>query len=94
MALEEFEKDPNAILDYGCDWTLWLAGDTITASTWAITPTGGTLTTSLPTFAPTGTTTVWLTGGAVGERYTVTNHITTTAGRQNDRSFTLDIVEQ
>jgi hypothetical protein len=30
---------------------------------------------------------VWLSGGTVGERYTVTTRITTSAGRTDDRSI-------
>jgi hypothetical protein len=98
MALPTYTKDPSAILDYGHDWTEWMdEGDEITASTWAAAPDaddGGTLITSNPTFDAAGPTTVWLAGGVAGESYTVTNHITTAEGRQDDRSFKVKIKER
>jgi len=79
--------DPDASLDYGHDWTDWLvAGDTISSSTWAITPTGPTLTNSTN---DTTSTTVWVEGCTAGVTYTLTNHVTTDDGREDDRSLTL-----
>lgn len=83
----QFIKDPNARLDYGFDWSEWLNGDTITNSTWIVTA-------GLTSDTPTNTTTVtkiWLSAGTLGELYTVTNRITTAAGRIDDRSFTVFI---
>ena len=31
-----FTKDPDAVLDYSVDWSLWLAGDTISSSEWLL----------------------------------------------------------
>ena len=31
-----FTKDPDAVLDYSVDWTLWLAGDQISTSEWIL----------------------------------------------------------
>lgn len=88
------DKDPNATLDYGHDWALWLSesnGDTINASTWASTPAG--LTHGITTINV-GVTSVFLSGGTVGTIYTVTNHITTAGGRQDDRSFRVRVIER
>lgn len=82
-----FYLDPDDYLDFGFDYTAWLDGDTITASTWAIEPNDNTLTTSNPTFDPAGKTTIWLADGTPGVVYKVVNHITTAAGRQKTRSF-------
>jgi hypothetical protein len=88
--MSSFAHDPSAVLDYAIDWTAWLAeGETIYASTWTI-PTGITQTTPAPSIAA-GVTTVWISGGTVGTIYTVTNHITTSQGRQDDRSFELSV---
>ena len=87
----EYTKDPNARLDYGFDWAAWLGTDTITASTWAVDPSGPTL--SSQTFSTTRTT-VWVAGGAAGTSYKITNHITTAAGREDDRTFKLKVKEQ
>jgi hypothetical protein len=82
---ELIQKDPNAHLDYERDWTPWLAADedTIVTSTWIV-PAGMTMTSESHT---TTTATVWLSGGTVGESYTVVNRITTAAGRIDDRSW-------
>jgi hypothetical protein len=32
---------------------------------------------------------VWLTGGTAGQSYVVANHITTSQGRQDQRTFTV-----
>jgi len=86
-------KDPNAVLDYSIDWSTWLAtSETITASSWTV-PTGITQTTPAPSFTNT-ITTIWLLGGTVGTTYTLTNHITTNQGRQDDRSITIQVVER
>ncbi len=96
-------KDPSEVLDYSVDWdrstasaaagTGWLAAsETITASTWTV-PTGITQTTPAPSVAS-GKTTIWLSGGTTGTRYTITNHVTTSQGRQGERSFTVDVRER
>lgn len=78
--------DPAAKLDYAVDWTGWLReGETITASTWNA-PDG--LTTSLPGHAD-GIATIWVTGGTIGTSYRLTNHITTSEGREDERSITV-----
>ncbi len=84
-------KDPQSIEPMGMDWTAWLAelGDavTISTSTWAVSPTGS-LTLSSPSIV-TGSlkTQVKLSAGTLGLHYTVTNHIVTSDGSADDRSF-------
>jgi hypothetical protein len=85
-----FTKDPNAVLDYSIDWTRWLAGDQIATSEWII-PSG---LTKMADSKTSTSATVWLSGGSVGQSYTVTNRITTAAGRTEDRSFTIRIEER
>ena len=79
-----FVKDPNAILDYEWDWTSWL-GTTETISASVILPDPG-ITVDSDTFAS-KTATVWLSGGTSGITYAVTNHITTSLGREDDRTI-------
>lgn len=95
--MAEFTHDPQADLDYGHDWSGkgWLAGDTITTSTWSITkvhPAEEDVAMTLhgSTHDDT-TTTVWAEGGTDGKDYTVTNHIITAAGREDDRSHKLKV---
>jgi hypothetical protein len=79
-------KDPDATLDFGVDYSDWLDdGDAIDASTWTV-QTG--LTVGDDEIGD-GFTVVWLSGGTAGESYLVTNHIETTEGRIDDRSFTV-----
>ncbi len=85
-----FTKDPDAVLDYAIDWSLWLAGDEIATSDWSV-PVGLTKVTDTKTAVK---TTVWLSGGQAGQSYTVTNRITTTGGRTEDRSFTIKCAER
>ena len=79
-----FSKDPNAVLDYAIDWSKWLAGDQIAESTWSVSDNALQATEETSTATR---TTVWLSGGAAGQSYTVTNKITTEAGRTDERSF-------
>ena len=85
-----FTKDPNAVLDYSVDWAKWLDGDTIATSVWTV-PAGLTKVSDTNT---TTKTTVWLSGGTADQSYTVTNRITTTGGRTEDRSFIVKVEER
>ena len=90
----KYTKDPDAVLDYSIDWSAWLpTGDTITASTYTVNSDAADAIVVDDTSFNTTTTTVWLSGGVAGQTYTVTNHITTSAGRQDDRSLTIKIKE-
>lgn len=64
--------DPQAVLNYGIDWTDWLPTDAaISTSTWVAV--GGTVEHS--THAD-GIAYVWVSSGVVGSTITLTNHIT------------------
>jgi hypothetical protein len=84
--------DPDAKRDYLVNWgAKWLVGDdTLATSTWSA-DTGLTIESSTNT---TTTTTVWLSGGVAGTSYLVTNHVVSTAGREDDFTFVLQIGEQ
>lgn len=81
--------DPNARLDYGWDWVRELdAGETITN----VTATGSNVTSEAASVI--GTQTVaWVSGGTPG-RASVRFHITTSAGRQDDRTLQLWVRER
>lgn len=91
----DVKKDPNADLDYGFDWTAWLgAADTITESTWVVASASGLITHS-PSISTNGkVTTVWLKSGNAGASYATTNHIKTAAGREDERSLRVTIVDR
>lgn len=80
----EFQKDPQAVLDYQWDWSAWLAaGDTIVSHT--VTAAAGL---TVDSSSHTGTAvTAWLSGGTEGVMYPVTCHIVTAAGREDDRTL-------
>ena len=85
MEYKEFEHAPNAKLDYGFDWTAWLASDeTISTSTWNT----DVLTSSSPQI--TGkVTSVFVEGGVVGTSYKIVNTVTTSVGRIDSRTIRL-----
>ncbi len=89
MSVATFIKDPNAILDFGLDWSPWLGADTIATSVWTL-PAGITQQSASNT---TTTTTIWLSGGTAGTKYLVTNRITTAGGRTDDRTMTINVKE-
>lgn len=89
--MDSFTKDPAAVLDYGCDWSEWLAaGETLAAATWAV-PAGLVLESSDHN---TTLAVAWLSGGASGTTYQVTNHIETSAGRVDERSILIYVQER
>jgi hypothetical protein len=89
----DYLADPTDVDYYGWDWADRLdTGETISVSTWTV-PSGITQTTPAPSIAG-SVTTLWLTGGTLGQKYTVTNHITTNQGRQFDRSFVVQILDR
>ena len=91
------EKDPSAVLDYALDWYRggngWLAaGDSITTSTWTVSDSA--LVIDSDSITDGHTTVVWLSGGVVDTNYTVTNQVTTAAGRTDERSFTVKVKQR
>ena len=84
-------KDPAAVLDYGWDWSQWLAeGDVITDH--AVTAPEG-LTVESHEATPT-TVTAWLSGGTPGQVYSVVCHIVTAQGRTDERTLTLPVLDR
>jgi hypothetical protein len=88
--MADFLKDPDAVNDFTVDWSAWLDTDTIATSVWS-SPEG--MTVDLATNTATSAT-IWLSGGTIGLRYRVTNHITTTAGREDDRTLSIRVQEK
>lgn len=90
MALAWPFKDPDEVLDYRIDWTARLDTDSIVASTWVISGTDAALDEDSNLFSA-DLTTIWLSGGTVGVKYLLTNHITTAGGRQMDQTVALKV---
>lgn len=85
---DEYLHDPDSVLDYSVDWAVWLRdGETVDDATWAI-PDG--LVEATQGHAVNGAVaTVWIRGGVLGKNYTVTCHVVTSEGREDDHSITL-----
>ncbi|OQW34522.1 MAG: hypothetical protein A4E20_10910 [Nitrospira sp. SG-bin2] len=79
-----FTKDPEAILDYSVDWSKWLVSDDYLVHATFVPSPGLSVISSNVTET---IATVWLSGGIAGQTYSVTCHITTNGGRQDDRTF-------
>ena len=93
--MNEFTKDPGADLDYGWDWSAWLAaGETIISAVVTV-PTGLTKGNESNTST---TVTVWLSGGTVSQSgssiYVVTCVITTNQARVDARSLTINVLNR
>lgn len=87
---QSFIKDPNAVLDYTINWSSWLGSDIISTSNWAA-DTGITIDDDSN---DTDSATVWLSGGTSGASYAVTNSIVTAAGREDDRTIYILVMER
>ena len=91
LTLQNPLKDPSAVLDYVFDWTGWLAAaETITDHT-ITADTGITVDSSTESD---GKVTVWLSGGTAGINYKVACKITTSAGRTDERTIWIKVVER
>jgi hypothetical protein len=97
--LRRYIKDPAAVLDYAVDWRNPEPGEargyldddeTITAH--EVTVDDGI--TKDSDSETDGVVTIWLSGGAAGQRYTIGCKITTSAGRIDERSFEVDVKQR
>ena len=97
-ALKWPNKDPDEIEDFVCDWTARLQpGDAIASSLWIV-PVGITMddeffqnNVTIGGLPNRYGTTIWLSGGTLGQKYTFVNRIATTGGRSYDQSIVLKI---
>ena len=83
-------KDPDSNKDYSIDWSDWLlTGRTIVNSTWTISPVGSITIGS--TLIQGSITTFWASGGTAGVNVQITNRITDSDGRVEERTKILVI---
>jgi len=99
LTLQNPLKDPSAVLDYAYDWTEWLAnGETIAVDSETgeklITITADTGITVDSSTEDDGKVTVWLSGGTAGINYKVACKITTSAGRTDERTIWIKVVDR
>jgi len=95
MTTNQYTKDPSAVLDWAFDWNdtskPWLAtGESI--SSYTITADTG-ITVETDSEAS-GKVTVWLSGGTAGINYKVACKITTSAGRTDERTIWIKVVDR
>ena len=81
------KKRASEKLDYRIDWSARLDGDQIASSQWTV-PAG--LTATNQSFTTTATT-IWLSGGTAGKRYSLTCKITTIQGRIIEETVGLEV---
>lgn len=82
-------KDPAAVLDYAIDWgRQYLDGDVLTASEWSVSP--GDMVVASSEFDE-QISQVTLQGGSAGQIYRASNHVVTSAGRQDSRSLLIRV---
>lgn len=86
-----FLKDPQARVDYAIDWSVYLDGQTIEASSWSVTPDeAGGVVAEEASFEP-ARTAARLAGGLTGHSYAVANLVTLSDGSTDVRSITLRV---
>ncbi len=87
-----FLKDSAATIDYAVDWSAgYLAGQTITASAWAVTPAGVVVEASV---IEAGKTVATLSGGKPGLLYQIANRVTFSDGRTDERMLVLRVEDR
>ena len=77
------QKDPNEVTDFAIKWKDWLAGDTISTSSWTV-PDGITKVSDTKTD---DVATIWVSGGTDGSDYVLLNTIVTTGTRTEERDI-------
>lgn len=88
-----FLKDPAAVIDYAVDWqAAYLAGATVADSSWVVIPAGALAVVAASHDA--GRSTATLTGGDRGCVYRLTNHVTFSDGRSDERSLDVRVEDR
>jgi hypothetical protein len=88
--MQVYVKDPGAVLDYSINWAggYLQSGETLSSSIWTIFPAD--MTQNSASNAA-GVTSITVSGGAVGQIYQLTNRITTSQERTDERSITVRV---
>lgn len=89
MAITVAPKDPNEVLDYTVDWTLRLAGDTISTSTFFLDAADTSLAVIgvMSVLAGNLKTKVWISAGTLDTECHLTNRVVTVGGRTFDQTI-------
>jgi hypothetical protein len=87
-------KDPRSRVDYAIDWAAFLDGQTIVSSLWSVVPVElGGIAVDEDSFTP-NRTAARLTGGIVGQCYSISNLVTLSDGSADARSITLRVEDK
>lgn len=90
--MREWDKDPQAVLDWQFNWSNWLsAGESITGTPVVTVDSGLTKDSQSNTG---NTVTVWLSGGTLGTLYKVACRVTTNQGRTDERTIGIRITDR
>jgi hypothetical protein len=89
--LSNYRKDPDGTLDFSFDWSKWLATDE-TIIGYTVTVSMGLTKESDSESA--GIVTVWLSGGTATTWYTVACKIVTNAGRTDERTMNILVLDR
>lgn len=84
--------DPQAVLDYSVDWSVWLGDDAISAATWAAS--GVTILDDPAPSVAGKVATAWVSGGTPGQRASITCHVVSALGREDDRTIGLIVQDR
>jgi hypothetical protein len=88
-------KDPSAKLAYARDWSPWLeSGDSVASAAWSVSPEGELAINADKSAIVGAVAHVFLEGGVDGRDYTLTCHVVTTNGLEDDRSFVVRVRER
>ena len=93
-----FLKDPSAVVDFSINWgeDYLQSGEHILASSWGIFPNDGDggLVIDQESEPEDGITSVFVSAGRSGVIYRLTNQISTSQGRTDERSLTIRVEQQ
>ena len=90
-----FLKDPMAVIDFAIDWSANGPADrTITESVWAVAPGGNGAVVVEAAVRDPQRSVATLSGGAPGQLYHVTNHVTFSDGRSDERTLVVRVEDQ
>lgn len=90
VGIANFDKDPNAVLDYVFDWTEWLGEDTVASHEFLVSPSNHTDCVEVDSSdEDEGIITVWVSKGRAGSTYKLTCRVVTAGGRTEDRTVNL-----
>jgi hypothetical protein len=91
--MQVYVKDPGAVLDYAINWGggYLQSGETLSSSIWTIFPADMTQNSAS---SAAGVASITVSGGTAGQIYQLTNRITTSQGRTDERSITVRVEQR